>query len=46
MSAFDLALVKMIKKDFIVNGGNGIDESFPCHVVRRAWAEARVVLGV
>lgn len=46
MSSFELAMVKVAKKDFIVNGGINIPDDYPEHVVRRAWAEARVVLGV
>lgn len=46
MSAFELAMVRFAKNDLIHNGGINLDENFPLHVLREAWAQARLVLGV
>jgi hypothetical protein len=46
MNAFEEAMVKFAKQDLVATGGLNLDNTFPLHVIRKAWAQARVVLGV
>lgn len=45
-SAFEVGMIKYAKKDLIRHGGLHLDERYPWRVIREAWRQARIVLGV